>query len=459
MGLKIRKGGAWVNIDPEDSGVIKAYANGAISAGDPVVLNSDGTVSKVSAGWETPSVFSAPTNPYNGSNSQYNSSEWTNTNSNITSISVVCIGGGGGRGGPEDLYAGGGAGLGTATINVSLNDVFEIQTGAGGTGGYNREVEDGSIVNQIGYDGGDSWVKRTGTIIAMGQGGEGGSETTSGEGGGYSGDGGGAGGDGGYQGYTAVYDCAPGGGGAGGYTGKGGDGGNSPYSGNETGRDGEDAASGSGGGGGGGANDFGNVGENGAGAGGGGTYDGGKGADGEGGACGDESNGAGGFGGEGGSWDSGDGQDGGLRGTSPYYTGVNQGGHGGLYGGGGGKAEGNTSEGESVNGGYGGRGVVRITPYATNLKENTYIGFSESSYASNDTARINIIGSIDTNQSGLTVGEKYYIQVDGTLSTTAGDPKVEAGIALNSTTLLISGGALLGTGDPPPFTTQGWDIE
>ena len=459
MVLKIRKDGAWVDIDPNESGVIKAYANGDLSAGDPVVLNSDGTVSKVSGVWETPSVYSAPTNPYNGSNSQYNSSQWTNTNPNVIRISVVCIGGGGGGGGPEDLYAGGGAGLGTAIVNVSHNDVFEIQIGAGGTGGYNRENEDASEVNQIGYDGGDSWVKRTGTIIAMGQGGEGGSETTSGEGGGYSGDGGGAGGDGGYQGYTAVYDCAPGGGGAGGYSGKGGDGGNTPYSGNETGRDGEDAASGSGGGGGGGANDFGNVGENGAGAGGGGTGDGGKGADGEGGACGDESNGAGGFGGEGGSWASGDGQDGGLRGTSPHYTGVNQGGHGGLYGGGGGKAEGYTGEEESVNGGYGGRGVVRITPYTTNLKKNNYIGFSEAAYSSHHPARINIIGSIATNQSGLTVGQKYYIQTDGTLSTTEGDPKVEAGMALNSTTLLISGGAVLGPADHPPFTTQGWDIQ
>ena len=32
-------------------------------------------------------------------------------------------------------------------------------------------------------------------------------------------------------------------------------------------------------------------------------------------------------------------------------------------------------------------------------------------------------------------------------------------MALNSTTLLISGGAVLGPGDHPPFTTQGWDIQ
>ena len=83
----------------------------------------------------------------------------------------------------------------------------------------------------------------------------------------------------------------------------------------------------------------------------------------------------------------------------------------------------------------------------------------DSSYTSHNLARINIVGSIDTNQSGLLTGQKYYIQLDGTLSTTAGDPKVVAGIALNSTTLLISNGVVLGTGDYPPFTTQGWDIE
>ena len=47
MALKVRKGGAWVNIGSRAGGLVKATANGALSAGDPVILNSNGTVSKV----------------------------------------------------------------------------------------------------------------------------------------------------------------------------------------------------------------------------------------------------------------------------------------------------------------------------------------------------------------------------------------------------------------------------
>ena len=39
------------------------------------------------------------------------------------------------------------------------------------------------------------------------------------------------------------------------------------------------------------------------------------------------------------------------------------------------------------------------------------------------------IGSVDDAQSGLTAGQKYYIQNDGTLSETADDPSVFAGTA------------------------------
>ena len=458
MVLKIRKDGAWVNIDPEDSGAIKAYANGALSAGDPVVLNSDGTVSKVFKPTATSTILEGPSTPYNGTTpgSDVNTSEWTNTNSNITSISVVCIGGGGGGGRPDRGTGGGAGGLGHGIIPVQLNDVFDIQAGAGGAGG---NAVAGSLVN--GYSGADTWIKDSnGTLLVMGEGGEaGGDQYYNGEGGTYFGDGGGDGGDGGYQNYDATVDACPGGGGAGGYNGKGGDGG-STYDGNDNNRNGEDAAVGSGAAGGGGADSFysNTGGSNGAGAGGGGTGLSGKGADGEGGAVGEE----GGYGGEGGSGGE-DGDAGGERqGSDPDSGGEttdDRGGDGGEYGGGGGKGQGMTS-GQS---GHGARGAIKITPLypdsASNLTANNYIGFSESSYASNDTARINVIGSIDTNQSGLTVGEKYYIQPDGTLSITAGNPKVEAGIALNSTTLLVSGGALLGTGAPPPFTTQGWDIE
>ena len=47
MALKIRRGGAWERISSKATGLIVSTANGALSAGDPVIINSDGSVSKV----------------------------------------------------------------------------------------------------------------------------------------------------------------------------------------------------------------------------------------------------------------------------------------------------------------------------------------------------------------------------------------------------------------------------
>ena len=52
-------------------------------------------------------------------------------------------------------------------------------------------------------------------------------------------------------------------------------------------------------------------------------------------------------------------------------------------------------------------------------------------------ARLNIIGSVSENQLSLTAGEKYYVQTDGTLSTTAGTPSVLAGTAISATKLVV----------------------
>jgi hypothetical protein len=57
--------------------------------------------------------------------------------------------------------------------------------------------------------------------------------------------------------------------------------------------------------------------------------------------------------------------------------------------------------------------------------------------ADGDNARIDIIGSVSDNQLSLTAGEKYYVQTNGTLSTTAGSPSVLAGTAISATELLV----------------------
>ncbi len=75
----------------------------------------------------------------------------------------------------------------------------------------------------------------------------------------------------------------------------------------------------------------------------------------------------------------------------------------------------------------------------SNLTATNFIGTSEGAFADTATATVMLRGGITTTQSGLTTGSTYYVQADGTLSTTAGSPSVVAGQAISTTTLLISG--------------------
>jgi len=85
-----------------------------------------------------------------------------------------------------------------------------------------------------------------------------------------------------------------------------------------------------------------------------------------------------------------------------------------------------------------GTGIVYNTG-STTLTGTNFIGTSEGAFADTATATVMLRGGITTTQSGLTTGSKYYIQGDGTLSTTPDSPSVTAGKALSATTLLIGG--------------------
>ena len=54
-------------------------------------------------------------------------------------------------------------------------------------------------------------------------------------------------------------------------------------------------------------------------------------------------------------------------------------------------------------------------------------------------ALIDTQGAISDNQTGLTAGQSYFVQTDGTLGTTAGDPSVFAGTAVSATKLIVKG--------------------
>jgi len=105
----------------------------------------------------------------------------------------------------------------------------------------------------------------------------------------------------------------------------------------------------------------------------------------------------------------------------------------------------NTSTGGVVNtltdgstGNANGTGFIVLVPY-TNLTATNFIGFSGAAYSNGATATVQTIGSSNANQSSLTPGLQYYVLGSGTLSTTPGTPSVFGGTAVSATRILIKG--------------------
>ena len=92
---------------------------------------------------------------------------------------------------------------------------------------------------------------------------------------------------------------------------------------------------------------------------------------------------------------------------------------------------------DNGNSGYGTAITFSPKTASSNLTAENYIGISDGAYSNGQTATVQLIGSVDDAQSSLTPGQKYYLQDDGTLSTTAGSPSVLAGTAIAATKLLI----------------------
>ena len=80
-----------------------------------------------------------------------------------------------------------------------------------------------------------------------------------------------------------------------------------------------------------------------------------------------------------------------------------------------------------------------FSPVSTNLTSDNFIGFADGAYADTQSAVINTTCSVARNQTSLTAGQKYYVQLDGALGLTPADPSVEAGTAISSTEILVKG--------------------
>jgi len=73
----------------------------------------------------------------------------------------------------------------------------------------------------------------------------------------------------------------------------------------------------------------------------------------------------------------------------------------------------------------------------TNLTAENYIGIAAEAIADGATGKINILGGVNTGQTGLTTAQTYYVQTDGAITTSAGSPSVVAGDSISDTKILI----------------------
>jgi len=66
-----------------------------------------------------------------------------------------------------------------------------------------------------------------------------------------------------------------------------------------------------------------------------------------------------------------------------------------------------------------------------------YTDITRGQVASGGAATVDIVGTVSTNQIGLTAGQQYFVQTDGTVGTTPADPSVLAGTAISATKLVV----------------------
>jgi len=83
--------------------------------------------------------------------------------------------------------------------------------------------------------------------------------------------------------------------------------------------------------------------------------------------------------------------------------------------------------------------AVVFKPVETNLGVFNFIGISSGSYTDTQTATVQLISAVNEAQSGLTTAARYFVQTDGTLSTTADTPEVYAGLAVSATKIIVKG--------------------
>jgi hypothetical protein len=85
-------------------------------------------------------------------------------------------------------------------------------------------------------------------------------------------------------------------------------------------------------------------------------------------------------------------------------------------------------------------GIASAANYVTigaGSNNSKFIGFAGNDAGNGATETVNTIGGTNGYQTGLNTGNSYFVQIDGTLSTTQGTSGVYVGIATAATTILV----------------------
>ena len=86
---------------------------------------------------------------------------------------------------------------------------------------------------------------------------------------------------------------------------------------------------------------------------------------------------------------------------------------------------------------YGRAVVLSPESQTTNVTTENYIGIAAETISDTSTGKVNVLGGVNSGQSGLTTAQTYYVAQTGILTTTADTPSVVAGTSISSTEILI----------------------
>ena len=73
----------------------------------------------------------------------------------------------------------------------------------------------------------------------------------------------------------------------------------------------------------------------------------------------------------------------------------------------------------------------------TTISSDNFIGIAAEAISNAATGSITMVTGINASQSGLTAGQQYYVQKDGSLNTVADSPSLFAGTAISATELIV----------------------